>query len=91
MAQRLVIGQRDVVTAALLVGHQPPRDEVALRRDARRAVPRRAAVTEDALLGDHQRGAERDLVGAEREHDRDVETRLQAPVAAQPHLLRAGR
>ena len=51
------------------------------------ASPTRTAMTKDALLGDHQRRAQRGLVRAESEHHGDVEAGLEAAVAADEHLL----
>ena len=57
----------------------------ALGRDAGRARVAVARADHDAALGEHRRGAERVLVGAEERRDDDVASGLEPAVDAHPH------
>ena len=85
VALLLLVGQILVLAAALLEGHQAPGHQIALGGDAGGAHAVGAAVAEDALLGEHQGGAQGDLVGADGQHRGHVEAGLDPPVGPQPH------
>ena len=59
----------------------------ALGRDAGRAGVAVARADHDAALGEHRRGAERVLVGAEQRREQHVASGLEAAVDAHPHAV----